>query len=201
MGNIEVVAEFAGDSFSLPKTGENTYERNVASPLSTSNIEVVAEDEAGNITTDTSQTIRVIGEWTPPKIDWSGFLDGSTYVGDYFTYVDYNRIKNNILFLIGYASQMYNVTTFDLGEEKSEGEIPYADEFNMFEKAIESVNSETYGFNFVLKTWYENRNVPTFEDYNRIEKIQLKLYETLVAQKKAQNRLAFTLGGQKGLKV
>ena len=120
MGNIEVVAEFAGDSYSLPKTGENTYERNVASPLSTSNIEVVAEDEAGNITTDTRQTIRVIGEWTPPKIDWSGFWDGSTYVGDYFTYIDYNRIKNNILFLIGYASQMYNVTTFDLGEEKSE---------------------------------------------------------------------------------
>ena len=42
MGNIEVMAEFAGDSYSLPKTGENTYERNVASPLSTSNIEVVA---------------------------------------------------------------------------------------------------------------------------------------------------------------
>lgn len=139
-------------------------------------------------------------EWLEPKTDWSGFWDGSTYVGDYFTYIDYNRIKNNILFLIGYASQMYNVTTFDLGEEKSEGEIPYADEFNMFEKAIESVNSETYGFNFVRKTWYENRNVTTADDYNRIEGIILKIYTTLVTEYKNNQRLSFTLGGQKTLR-
>jgi hypothetical protein len=139
--------------------------------------------------------------WLEPKTNWSDKWDGNTYVGDYFTYVDYNRIKNNTLFLIGYASQMYDVTPFDLGSEKVEGDIPYADEFNMFEKAIASVNAETYGFSYVKKTWYENRNVPTAEDYNRIESMQLKIYNYLVAQRKAQNRLAFTLGGQKGFKV
>ena len=75
--------------------------------------------------------------WLEPKTNWSDKWDGNTYVGDYFTYVDYNRIKNNTLFLIGYASQMYDVTPFELGEEKAEGDIPYADEFNMFEKAID----------------------------------------------------------------
>lgn len=201
MGNIQVTAEFAGNSFALPKTEDNVYERSVASPLSTSNIMVTAVDDAGNTTTDTTSTIRVIGEWSPPKTNWSGKWEGNVYVGDYFTYIDYNRIKDNLLFLIGYASQMYDMTTFDFGEEKAEGDIPYADEFNMFEKAIETVNAETYGFSYTRKTWYENRSVPTADDYNRIEGMMLKLYQSLVAQRKAQNRLAFTLGGMKGFKV
>ena len=139
--------------------------------------------------------------WLEPKTNWYDKWDGNTYVGDYFTYIDYNRIKNNLLFLIGYASQMYDMTTFDFGEEKAEGDIPYADEFNMFEKAIETVNAETYGFSYTRKTWYENRSVPTADDYNRIEGMMLKLYQSLVAQRKAQNHLAFTLGGMKGFKV
>ena len=140
-------------------------------------------------------------EWSEPKVDWSGAWDGETYVGDYFSYIDYNRIKNNTLFIIGDASQMYQVTSVDLGAEKDEADLVYADEINAIEQALFTLDEETYGFEYKQKTWYENRNVPTADDYNRIERMQLKLYENLVAQRKAQRRLAFTLGGQKGFKV
>lgn len=140
-------------------------------------------------------------EWTPPKIDWSGNMNGSTYTGDYFNYTDYNRIRNNLIFLIGYASSMYNVTQFQFGEEKTETDLIFSDEFNSFENALSSINSETYNYSYQKKEYFENGYTPNFDDLNRIEGLMLKIYKTLVAQKEAQRRLAFTLGGQKGIKV
>jgi hypothetical protein len=84
-------------------------------------------------------------EWSEPKVDWSGAWDGETYVGDYFSYIDYNRIKNNTLFIIGYASQMYQVTSVDLGAEKDEADLVYADEINAIEQALFTLDEETYG--------------------------------------------------------
>ena len=201
MSAVKVNAELGGNSYDLSAEGTGKYYKNVPVPLNSSVVKVVAFDAAGNQTEDKSQILKVIGEWTSPKIDWSGEWDGSAYVGDYFGYIDYNRIKNNLLFLIGYASQMYDVTNYDFGEEKVEAEPIYADEINMFEDALETVNAETYGFSFEKKTWRENKPVPSAEDYNRIESMELKLYETLVAQRKAQRALAFRLGSQKGFKV
>lgn len=201
MAIAEVTATVGENEYTLSNSTEDTYEIDVASPLTTSAVEVVAEDDAGNMTTDNSQVLRVIGEWSSPKVDWSDKWNGSSYVGDYFTYVDYNRIKNNVLFLIGYASKMYNVTSTDMGDDKEETSIPYADEFNAIEDAISTLCAETYNLDFTENTWYENKNTPTADDLNRIEGMQLKLYEMLVAQRNAQNRLAFTLGGQKGFKV
>ena len=140
-------------------------------------------------------------EWIEPKIDWSGKKSGNDYVGDYFEYTDYNRIKNNILFLGEYARQLYDVTEQNLGDDKQECDLIYADEVNLIENAIVSLNNDTYKFNYTQKEWSANKHVPTYEDWNRIEYMTKRLYESLVAQKQAQKRLAFTLGGQKGLKV
>lgn len=140
-------------------------------------------------------------EWLEPKTDWSDKWENNTYAGDYFTHTDYNRIKNNVSYIVDYAKQMYSVSSVSMGTDKEETSIPYADEFNKIENAINKLCAETYKFDFAMKTWYENKSTPTADDLNRIESMQLRLYEMLVAQRKAQNRLAFTLGGMKGFKV
>ena len=139
--------------------------------------------------------------WADPKTNWSSKWNGETYIGDYFLYTDYNRIKNNLLELKITAESMYKISSFNLGEDKVEADLIYADEVTLFETTLSEINSSTFSFSEQFKTWKENKSVPTYEDWNRIESLQLKIYNTLVAQRKAQNRLAFTLGGQKGFKV
>lgn len=201
MSNISVVANVDGNICTLQNAGKNTFKRNVASPLKTSNILIYATDEAGNIAYDDSQSIEVIGEWESPKINWSGEWNGENYIGDYFTYVDYNRIINNLMFLAGYASQMYKVISIENLNEKKEADLIYADEVNEIENGLEYINNLTYMLPFSKKVWKENRNVPTADDWNRIEKLQLDLYNSLISQKEAQHRLAFDMGSQKGFKV
>ena len=139
--------------------------------------------------------------WADPKTNWYSEWNGETYIGDYFLYTDYNRIKNNLFELKSTAESMYKISSFNLGEDKVEADLIYADEVNLFETTLAEINSSTFSFSEQFKTWKENKSVPTYEDCNRIESLQLKIYNTLVAQRKAQNRLAFTLGGQKGFKV
>lgn len=139
--------------------------------------------------------------WADPKTNWSSEWNGETYIGDYFLYTDYNRIKNNLLELKSTAESMYKISSFNLGDDKVEADLIYADEVTLFETTLAEINSSTFSFPEQFKTWKENKSVPTHEDWNRIESLQLKIYNTLVAQRKAQNRLAFTLGGQKGFKV
>lgn len=144
-------------------------------------------------------------EWLEPKTDWSDKWDGNVYVGDYFTYIDYNRIKNNLLFLNDYASSMYYVRSLDLGEDKNESDIMYADEMTKLYYETSSLCSLVLSKNNISigiwKSWDENGRTPTAKVFNYIENYQLGAYNSLVAQKKAQNRLSFTLGGQKGFKV
>lgn len=200
MGKITVVAEVDGNSYDINSISENSYERTVAAPMQSGDVLVTASDEANNESTEIVK-LNVIGEWSPPKTDWSAKWTREIYAGDYFTYLDYNRIKDNLLFLSGYASQMYQMPVIDMGEAKVEADLIYADEVNLFETTLAEINSSTFSFSEQFKTWKENKLVPTYEDWNRIESLQLKIYNTLVAQRKAQNRLAFTLGGQKGFKV
>lgn len=202
MGTVaKVTAEYEGNTYDLNVKSGNNYSNNLTSPLKTSVLTVTATDMAGNVAVNSNTVINVDGEWTTPKTDWSGEWSGNAYVGDYFTYIDYNRIKNNIMFLIGYASQMYSVTDYDFGSDKKEADLLYSDEINLFETATKSINAETYNFPYVSKTWKENGYVPNADDWNRLEKMALQIHEMLVAQRTAQNSLAFTLGGQKGFKV
>ena len=39
--------------------------------------------------------------WQTPKTDWYGSVSSDgTYIGDYFNYNDFNRIKNNLIFCL-----------------------------------------------------------------------------------------------------
>lgn len=135
--------------------------------------------------------------WTEPKTDW--------VISDYFNKEDYNRIKNNIAFLRDLAVTIYDTFSIeDMGSDKtSYSEFPYADEFNHLENNLQTIRDKTFNFyQGSKKTWYENQRFPNYEDFNRLEKACLLIYEGLEGQRKNLRRLAFTLGTkQSAIKV
>lgn len=133
--------------------------------------------------------------WIEPKTNWTE--------SDYFNPSDYNRIIGNIKHLQSMAKEFYkNISSAQLGEEKTYQSLIYAREMNDIENAIESINNQTYGLNIgEKKEYFPNKSTPLWSEFNRIENAIFTIYKTINSQKDAIARLAFTLGGQKGFKV
>ena len=129
--------------------------------------------------------------WQTPKTNWV-----ST---DKVNIVDYNRWKNNLLYLKEKAVDIYgDFSTVTLYNDKTRTLVPLASELNALESVIATINEHTYDFNIGEgKTYVSNGHPLNHEDMNRIEGATLRIYETLDAEKKAEHRLAFTLGGAK----
>lgn len=133
--------------------------------------------------------------WIEPKTDWVS--------SDYFNIEDYNRIIGNITHLKALADNLFHkLTDLSMGEKKTYLSLIYAREMNNIETSLETLNLETYGFDIGEITEYKaNGSTPLYSEFNRIESAILLLYNTMISHKEALPRLAFTLGGQKGLKV
>lgn len=133
--------------------------------------------------------------WIKPKTDWTA--------DNFFNIEDYNRIIGNISYLKALASDLFaKLTDLSLGEEKTYLSTIYAREMNNIENALETLNLETYGLGIGEKqTFKANASTPLWSEFNRIESACLLLYNTMTAHKNALPRLAFTLGGQKGIRV
>jgi hypothetical protein len=104
--------------------------------------------------------------WITPKTDW--------VKTDQFTYQDYNRIRNNLLYL----NEQINVTypnlsrELDLGEEKTGyANDYYPSEFEAFEDALESFKRIGINVNLGERINYKgNNSFIDFASLNRIEK-------------------------------
>ena len=133
--------------------------------------------------------------WIEPKTDWI-----ST---DYFNIEDYNRIIGNTRYLKALAEALFkSFDTLSMGEEKTYVSMIYAREMNAIESNLEIINANTYSFNIgETQTFQANKSTPLWSEFNRIESACLLLYNTMIAHKNALPRLAFTLGGQKGIRV
>lgn len=133
--------------------------------------------------------------WIEPKIDW--------VASDFVNSEDYNRIIGNIAYLKAYLDDLfYSLSEISIGENETITGIPYARKINAIETALEQLNLETYGFDIgETKEYLPNTRTLDFVELNRIESAILLLYNTMVAHKNALPRLAFTLGGQKGIRV
>ena len=133
--------------------------------------------------------------WIEPKTNWK-----ST---DYFNIEDYNRIVGNLTYLKDLSLELFkDFTTEDMVGSKDYSSMIYAREINAIENNLESVNINTYNFDIGnTKEFYPNKTTPLWSEFNRIESAMLLLHNTMLAHKNALPRLAFTLGGQKGLKV
>lgn len=193
MSVVSVVAEVDGNEYGLSET-ENGYESTIVAPEESTDVSVTATDENGNART-VSTELNVNCEWLPPKTDWI-----ST---DYFNIVDYNRIIGNIRYLKNFAKKLFlEFDILSMGEEKTYVSMIYAREMNAIESNLEIINANTYGFDIgETQTFQANKSTPLWSEFNRIESACLLLYNTMIAHKNALPRLAFTLGGQKGIRV
>lgn len=133
--------------------------------------------------------------WIEPKTNWNE--------SDYFNAEDYNRIIGNMAHLEIVSEELFKeIELLSMGEDKTYDSLIYAREINVIETNLETINLNTYGFNIGEKVVYkDNGSTPLYSEFNRIESAILKLYTTLQAHKANLPRLAFTLGGQKGIRV
>lgn len=129
-----------------------------------------------------------MADWTAPKTDW--------VATDYFNVEDYTRIVGNIEYLKDLANELWGDFDITTMEDKDYTALFYASEMNAIETNLDTINSNSYGFDIGDSTTYtSNGATPLYSEFNRIESASLKIYKTLVAQKNARRHLAFTLGG------
>ena len=118
--------------------------------------------------------------WITPKTDWKASTP--------FTYTDYNRIRNNLLYINDRLNAMYPdvAQELDLGEAKTGYTANYhASEFNAFEDALESFTRIGGDANKGERnTYYPNTPFIGYKDLNRIESCCLswKTYEPPLAE-------------------
>lgn len=135
--------------------------------------------------------------WTTPKTNWAATYDSDgNYTGDYFTYNDFNRIRNNLDALTEYASTIYLFTFTDtLPSTKTVTGYPYASDINKFETRLHELNSQSLHMDIGTKQVFnDNGSFITADELNRIESAMLNMYS--VYQKVAGGRkmLKFRLG-------
>ena len=131
--------------------------------------------------------------WTTPKTDWSARYDAAGgFLGDFINIADYNRIKNNLAYLLDLASEILIVPTVNLGNDKTYSDYPYADEWNLIENTLSDLCA-LISVDFPAVTFYENGAYIGFAELNRIESMELQLYGQITAAIAMRNRLAFTL--------
>lgn len=134
-------------------------------------------------------------KWTEPKTNWSA--------EDRFNIADFNRIKNNILWLHQKAIMLYkNFNIEDMGEDvttfKSYWNVAF---FNAFETNIEAINKSIYTQDFgISQKFFENGPFIKFDELNRIENSCLSMKEVLERQESGLKRLPIRLGNMKGIK-
>lgn len=133
--------------------------------------------------------------WETPKTNWV-----ST---DRFNISDYNRIKNNIVYLEEIGNEVYkSFVLSEMGEDKTS----YAGfwtpaEFNLFEANLELIKQNFPESDIgAPKVFFENGPFIDYQELNRIESALLKYYTMAIQQMAIIPRLAFRLGNVKGVK-
>lgn len=134
--------------------------------------------------------------WQTPKTDWTA--------DDRFNISDYNRIKNNLMYLQELGSEIYSFFEIDdMGEDKtSYAEYWKPAEFNLFESNLDLIKEVFPQSDIgIRKTFFENAPFIDYIELNRIESAMLNYYQMGTTQKAINPRLAFRLGNMKGVKV
>ena len=144
--------------------------------------------------------------WITPKTNWSAqYSDTGLFIGDFFNVSDYNRIKNNLLYLRELATQlMLDVPVIIVGADKHypssnspdfDNDHFFADEINLIEDGLEALDKKMPFVDFGNKqTFYENGRFIDADELNRIESAELKMYNLLNSSIAGRQRLSFTLG-------
>lgn len=131
--------------------------------------------------------------WITPKTNW--------LKNDYFNAEDFNRIKNNLIYLRELAIKLYKEFKIQqVSEDKTYKDYFYADEINLLENNLEKINQNTLNIIYGKKTIYmDNGNTMTYIELNRIESAIFDLYDKLSNQINGRRNLKFNLGKRGGL--
>lgn len=134
--------------------------------------------------------------WVEPKTNWT--------TEDRFNISDFNRIKNNLLWLHEKVSELYRPFEIEyMGEDITTYEDYWnVDYFNAFETNLDRINQnmlkKDYG---VSQRFFENAPFIQANELNRIENACLSMKKIIETQEIAFRRLPFNLGGFKAMRV
>ena len=109
--------------------------------------------------------------WITPKTNWKNT--------DKFAYTDYNRIRNNLLYINDVLNEKYpdKAQTLDLGNPLVYSSNYLPSQFNAFEDALESFTRIGSNVNIgSKKTFKGNDAFIGFQELNRIEECCLRWY-------------------------
>lgn len=139
--------------------------------------------------------------WETPKTDWYGAEVDGSYKGDRFNASDYNRIKNNLIYLRDLAITMYKEFSIStIGNDKTTADFFYADEINLMEDNLETINKNTLNRSYGTKvTFVANGNTPVYTELNRLESAILDLYDRLTNQSEGRRMFEWNFGMKGGL--
>lgn len=144
--------------------------------------------------------------WITPKTDWHSTYDGAgEYQEDFFNIEDYNRIKNNLLYLRELATELfYPIPVITVGVDKHypiagspnfDNDNFFADEINKIEDGLEALDNAINLFVHGNKqTFYENGRFIGAAELNRIESAELELYTYITDSIAGKSRLAIRFG-------
>lgn len=134
--------------------------------------------------------------WQTPKTDWSAHYDATgAFTGDYVNVVDYNRIKNNLMYLIDLAYPILYVPNVEVSADKTVTDFYYADEFNQIENGLQDLVDETNVYTYGQRqTFTDNGVFISYDELNRIESAELDLHGKITDSVHGAKRLSFRLG-------
>lgn len=135
-------------------------------------------------------------DWQEPKTDWTARKP--------INYKDYNRIKNNILYLYNEATEIWgDFDIEDMGADMTSNKEGWKYRyFNAIESNIDTINNHIFTQNYGFRqTFYSNGPFIGFSELNRIESAILGMKQIIDGVKAGRVRLAFRLGAPKGLKM
>lgn len=195
MAVTKVTAAIAEDSTELQESND-TYSGELTAPKESGTYEVMvsAYDDAGNVTV-TSEAAEV-SLWHAPKTNWKPT--------DRFNYVDYNRIKNNLVYLHELAESLYSqFSIIDMGEDiDTYAGYFTAQQFNNFESNLDTINKNIFTQDFgVSQRFFDNGVFIQWNELNRIESAILQINSLLERQKADLRKIPFTLGQFKGVRI
>ena len=131
-----------------------------------------------------------MSEWTTPKTNWEP--------SDKFNFTDYNRIRNNLIYLKERANRLIRPFEIeDMGEDIT-SYLAYWDVqfFNAIEKNIDIISENAYGLNYgIRQTFYDNGAFIKWDELNRIESATVDINNMIDRQEVIERRLSFVLGG------
>ena len=134
--------------------------------------------------------------WTTPKTDWYGAVVNGVYTGDRFNAVDFNRIKNNLVYLRDLAAKVYEEFSITaVGADKTTADYFYAEEINKMEQNLATINAKTLKMSYgTAPTYSDNGRTMDYAELNRLEGAILDLYDKLTNQYEGRRKFKWNFG-------